>query len=88
MRLGAGQTAKFAGLAFFSLGCSSAFAQTAAERVEITGLRTQGTALTQPSTAGSRLGLTPLDTAGSVSVLVPARRTHGARRHRADGDSG
>jgi iron complex outermembrane receptor protein len=37
--------------------------------VEITGQRAQGTALAQPSTAGSRLGLTPLDTAASVSVL-------------------
>jgi len=52
------------------LGCGGAFAQTAPERVEITGQRAQGTALTQPSTAGSRLGLAPpLDTAATVSVL-------------------
>jgi iron complex outermembrane recepter protein len=49
----------------------AATAQTgdAAQRVEITALRVLDTALTQPSTAGSRLGLTPLDTAASVSVL-------------------
>jgi len=69
MRLGDGLTAKFAGFAVFTMGCGNAFAQTAPERVEITGQRTQGTALTQPSTAGSRLGLTPLDTAASVSVI-------------------
>jgi len=61
------------GLAVFTMGCGSAFAQTAPERVEITGQRTQGTALTQPFTAGSRLGLAPLDTAASVSVLDGAR---------------
>ena len=51
------------------MGCGGAFAQTAPERVGITGQRAQGTALTQPSTAGSRLGLAPLDTAATVSVL-------------------
>jgi iron complex outermembrane receptor protein len=60
---------RLAGIAAISLGCCGAFAQTAPERVEITGQRAQGTALAQPSTAGSRLGLTPLDTAASVSVL-------------------
>ncbi len=39
------------------------------QRIEITGARVLETGLTQPSTAGSRLGLTPLDTAASVSVL-------------------
>jgi iron complex outermembrane receptor protein len=51
--------------------CGAATAQPAAEpqRVEITGTRLLDTALTLPSTAGSRLDLTPLDTAASVSVL-------------------
>ena len=69
MRVSAGLTSRFVGLAVFTVGCGSAFAQTAPERVEITGQRTQGSVLTLPSTAGSRLGLTPLDTAASVSVL-------------------
>ncbi len=48
---------------------SAAWAQAEPQRVEISGQRSLDTALTQPSTAGSRLGLTPLDTAASVSVL-------------------
>ncbi len=52
-----------------SLVCSAAWAQLEPQRVDITGQRSLDTALTQPSTAGSRLGLTPLDTAASVSVL-------------------
>ena len=57
--------------------CATAAAQTVRDdtpqRVEITGTRALDTALTQPSTAGSRLGLTPLDTAASVSVLSGER---------------
>jgi iron complex outermembrane receptor protein len=51
--------------------CGATAAQPAAEpqRVEITGTRLLETALTTPSTAGSRLSLTPLDTSASVSVL-------------------
>ncbi len=55
--------------------CSVATAQPASEpqRVDITGTSLFDTALTVPSTAGSRLGLTPLDTAASVSVLEGER---------------
>jgi iron complex outermembrane receptor protein len=40
-----------------------------AQRVEVTAERASDQALTRASTAGSRLGLTALDTAASVSVL-------------------
>ena len=43
------------------------------QRVEITGTKLLDTALSLPSTAGSRLGLTPLETPASVSVLSGER---------------
>ncbi len=46
---------------------SAAWAQAEPQRVEISGQRSLDTALTQPSTTGSRLGLTPL-------ILPPACR--------------
>jgi iron complex outermembrane receptor protein len=58
-------------LAIAPWACGAAQAQPAKvpQRIEITGTHTLDTVLTQPSSAGSRLGLTPLDTAASVSVL-------------------
>lgn len=66
-------TAALAAAALLSPAVASPQAGDASQRVEITGTRVLDTALTQPSTAGSRLGLTLLDTAASVSVLSGER---------------